>query len=77
MADKQITLEELKEYNGENGKPAYVAIDGIVYDVTDVEPWADGKHHGNVAGKDLSEAIKKSPNKHSVLAKLTEVGKLK
>jgi Predicted heme/steroid binding protein len=31
---KQFTLEELKQYNGENGQPAYVAIDGIVYDVS-------------------------------------------
>lgn len=73
---KQFTLEELKKYNGENGQPAYVAIDGVVYDVTDVEPWQGGKHHGNVAGNDLSEAIMKSPHKHSVLAKLNEVGKL-
>ena len=77
MDEKHITLEELKEYNGENGKPAYVAIDGIVYDVTDVEPWEGGKHHGNVAGKDLSKAISQSPHKHSVLAKLTEVGLIK
>lgn len=73
---KQFTLEELKKYNGENGQPAYVAIDGVVYDVSDVDPWQSGKHHGNVAGNDLSEAIMKSPHKHSVLAKLNEVGKL-
>lgn len=76
MADKQFTLEELKKFNGENGNPAYVAIDGTVYDVTDVKPWQGGKHHGNVAGNDLSEVIMKSPHKHSVLAKLNEVGKL-
>ncbi|WP_119326761.1 cytochrome b5 domain-containing protein [Companilactobacillus musae] len=73
---KQFTLEELKQYNGENGQPAYVAIDGVVYDVSDVDPWDGGKHHGNVAGNDLSEAIMHSPHKHSVLAKLNEVGKL-
>ncbi len=76
MADKQLTLEELKKYNGEDGNPAYVAIDGIIYDVTDVDPWKGGKHHGNVAGKDLSEVIGHAPHKHSVLAKLNEVGKL-
>lgn len=77
MSEKQFSLEELKQYNGENGQPAYVAIDGIVYDVTDVEPWKGGKHHGNVAGNDLSEIINHAPHKHSVLAKLNEVGKLK
>ena len=77
MSEKQFSLEELKQYNGENGQPAYVAIDGIVYDVTDVEPWKGGKHHGNVAGNDLSEIINHAPHRHSVLAKLNEVGKLK
>ena len=76
MADKQLTLEELKKYNGEDGNPAYVAIDGIIYDVTDVDPWEGGKHHGNVAGQDLSEVIGHAPHKHSVLAKLNQVGKL-
>lgn len=73
---KQFTLEELRHFNGEAGNPAYVAIDGLVYDVTDVEPWKGGKHHGNTAGNDLSEAIMQSPHKHSVLAKLNQVGEL-
>ncbi|AUI72348.1 cytochrome b5 domain-containing protein [Companilactobacillus alimentarius] len=77
MPDKEMTLDELKEYNGKDGKPAYVAIDGIIYDVTDVDPWKNGEHHGNVAGKDLSEVIGHAPHKRSVLAKLNEVGKLK
>lgn len=77
MTEKQFTLDELKQYNGQNGNPAYVAIDGIVYDMTDVEPWQGGKHHGNVAGQDLSEVIGHAPHKRSVLAKLTAVGKLK
>lgn len=73
---KQFTLEELKKYNGKNGQLAYVAIEGTVYDVSNVEPWKGGKHHGNEAGNDLSEAIMKSPHKHFVLSKLNEVGKL-
>lgn len=76
MAEKQFTIEELKQYDGQNGNKAYVAIDGNVYDVTDVDPWTGGKHHGNTAGNDLSEAIMKSPHKHSVLAKLNKVGVL-
>ncbi|MCH4009713.1 cytochrome b5 domain-containing protein [Companilactobacillus sp.] len=76
MADKEFTVADLKKFDGTNGNPAYVAIDDIVYDVTDVDPWAGGKHHGNTAGNNLSEAIMKSPHKKSVLAKLNEVGKL-
>lgn len=77
MPDKQMTLDELKKFDGKEGRPAYVAIDGIIYDVTDVGPWQGGEHHGNVAGQDLSEVINHAPHKHSVLAKLNEVGKLK
>ena len=40
---------ELAKYNGQNGQPAYVAVDGVVYDVTGVAAWAGGKHHGNLA----------------------------
>ena len=49
-----LTQEELKQYDGKNGRKAYVAIDGTIYDVTDVDAWKNGEHHGNVAGKDLS-----------------------
>ncbi len=76
MAEKEFTLEELKKYDGQNGNPAYVAIDGTVYDMTNVGPWAGGKHHGNTAGNDLSSAILKAPHGKSVLGKLPVVGVL-
>lgn len=74
MAD--LTREQLAQYTGQNGQPAYVAVDGTIYDVTNVGPWAGGQHHGNVAGQDLSSAILKAPHLKSVLPKLPVVGKL-
>jgi predicted heme/steroid binding protein len=72
-----LTLEELAQFNGKNGNPAYVAVDGIIYDVSNVEPWKNGQHNGYEAGQDLTEIIKtKSPHGLSVLQKLTAVGKL-
>jgi predicted heme/steroid binding protein len=72
-----FTLDELKAYDGQNGNPAYVAVDGIVYDVTDVEEWADGKHKkGLVAGADLTSAIGDSPHGEKVLKDLPIIGKL-
>lgn len=72
-----LTLEELAKYNGTDGKPAYVAIDGIIYDVSPIKPWKNGKHKGNTAGNDLTEVIKKkSPHGLKVLKKLKAVGKL-
>lgn len=75
MAEKIFNAAELAKFDGQKGQPAYVAINGVVYDVTKVSAWPGGKHHGNVAGRDLSEAIKKSPHKLTVLPKLPVVGK--
>lgn len=51
---KEFTLEELSNYNGERGKPAYVAVNGIVYDVSTNISWGGGTHFGLYSGKDLT-----------------------
>jgi len=71
-----LTLEELSEFDGKNGNKAYVAVDGIIYDVTDVKPWANGDHNGNTAGNDLTEEIAKSPHGVKNLVGLPIVGTL-
>lgn len=76
MEEKIFTEKELGKYDGQNGNPAYVAIDGVVYDVTNVSAWNGGVHHGNKAGQNVSEIIKKSPHGKKVLEKLERVGKL-
>lgn len=72
-----FTTEELKQYNGKDGNPAYVSVDGVVYDVTDVEPWANGEHkNGITAGNELSDEILNSPHGKGVLEDLPVVGTL-
>ncbi|WP_338211373.1 cytochrome b5 domain-containing protein [Lactiplantibacillus paraxiangfangensis] len=72
---KTFNQTELAKYNGQAGQPAYVAVDGVVYDVTGVAAWAGGKHHGNLAGQELTDIIDtKSPHGRGVLKKLTVVG---
>lgn len=76
--NKTFTAEELKKYNGQNGNPAYVAVNGIVYDVTNASKWKNGKHeNGIVAGVDLTNSIGQSPHGSSVLKDLPVVGTLK
>lgn len=77
MTEKTFTQEELAQFNGQNGQPAYVAIAGTVYDVSGKDAWQGGKHHGNVAGQDLTDILlNKSPHGDKVLKGLPVVGKL-
>ena len=73
-----LTVEELAQYNGKDGQPAYVAVDGVIYDVTDVPEWANGEHkNGLTAGHDLTEEIKnESPHGLAALDGLPIVGRL-
>lgn len=71
-----FTLEELKQYDGREGRPAYVAVDGYVYDVTDVAAWSGGMHQGNRAGEDHSATISGAPHGRTPLNNLEKVGRL-
>ena len=60
---KEFTLEDLKQFDGRDGRPAYVAYDGAVYDVSDSAMWDDGDHEGmHSAGLDLTEAHDDAPH---------------
>jgi predicted heme/steroid binding protein len=74
--EKTFTLEELKQYDGKDGKPGYVAISGKVYDVTNAKGWKNGKHKGYSAGNDLTEVLTKAPHGNKVLPDLPVVGVL-
>ena len=73
---KTFTLDELAQYDGKNGNDAYVAVDGIVYDVTNAAKWQNGNHYGVQAGTDCTTAISRSPHGSSVLDGLLIVGTL-
>ncbi|MPM70743.1 hypothetical protein SDC9_117703 [bioreactor metagenome] len=73
----ELTLAELAKYNGKDGNPAYVAVDGIIYDVSAYPKWKNGDHNGYSAGNDLTEIIKtKSPHGVAKLNGVPVVGKL-
>lgn len=60
---QEFTLEQLRQYDGRGGRPAYVAYEGRVYDLTDSAMWADGDHEGiHEAGQDLTEAQQDAPH---------------
>ncbi|MBS7627057.1 cytochrome B5 [Candidatus Bathyarchaeota archaeon] len=74
---KHFTEEELTEYNGKNGKPAYVGYKGKVYDVSASFLWRDGTHQVlHRAGMDLTDALEQAPHGGDVLEKFPVVGTL-
>jgi len=74
---KKFTLEELAKYNGKNVKAAYVAYQGIVYDVSNSYLWKNGEHKGHYAGRDLTEEISTAAHGPGVLTGFPVVGTLK
>lgn len=74
---KKVTKQELAENNGKNGKPAYFAYKGKVYDVTESSFWIDGDHLGmHEAGRDLTEELEMAPHREENFARVKFVGDL-
>ena len=71
----EITPEELSQYDGKDGRPAYVAVDGVVYNVTGYPVWENGTHFDLVAGIDATEIFKMCHDR-TILEKLETVGRL-
>ncbi len=75
---KKFTRAKLALYNGENGKPAYVAYQGKVYDVSGSSLWKDGEHQVlHKAGADLTAALEQAPHGAAFLKRFPVVGVLR
>jgi len=76
-AERKFTLDELKQYDGREGRPAYIAYKGKVYDVSESLLWTEGDHQGqHVAGKDLTDDMKLAPHGEEMLERAILVGVL-
>ena len=75
-AVRSFTLDELSRYNGRNGNPAYVAVNGVVYDVTNNAAWGGATHFGLAAGTDVTNQFASCHAGQPVLSKLKVVGKM-
>ena len=74
---RKFTTKELEEYNGKNGKPAYIAYQGKVYDVSQSDLWRGGEHMGlHETGKDLTDELELAPHREEVLDRTKLIGKL-
>ncbi len=76
-ASKTFTAEELGQFNGKAGKPAYIAYNGKVYDVTKSDLWTNGEHQeSHEAGKDLTAELADAPHMDEVFRNFPVVGVL-
>jgi len=74
---QSFTREQLAQFDGRNGRPAYVAVKGIVYDVTNNAAWSAASHFGLSAGKDLTQEFASChAGEQWILSTLTPVGRL-
>ena len=73
---RTFTLSELERYDGKGDNPAYVAVNGIVYDVTDEPGWAAGSHFGLKSGLDQTSAYVSCHTGQPMLDKLKVIGRL-
>lgn len=72
-----MTSEELARYDGKDGRPAYIAVNGTIYDVTESPRWKDGLHPpDHYAGHDLTEELATAPHVRAVVERFPVVGNL-
>jgi len=72
-----MTEKELVKNDGREGRRAYVAVNGKVYDVTTSPHWPGGDHKGrHRAGCDLTEELKQAPHVRAVIERFPVVGSL-
>jgi predicted heme/steroid binding protein len=75
---KEFTKEELARCDGKDGRPAYVAYKGNVYDLSGSFLWHDGRHQVlHDAGVDLTDAMEQAPHGGDVFEKFRLVGTLR
>jgi predicted heme/steroid binding protein len=52
----------LASFNAKDGRPAYIAYQGTVYDVSALAKWKGGTHMKHPSGTDLSDALGRAPH---------------
>ncbi len=72
-----LSLAELGQYDGQEGRPAYIAFRGTIYDVSDSKLWKNGNHMGrHPSGVDLTEILSQAPHGDDKVMAMPRVGNL-
>jgi predicted heme/steroid binding protein len=77
LGKQDLTTEELQRFDGKEGRPAYAAYNGNIYDVTRGKLWKEGSHmRKHIAGTDLTAALSQAPHGEENVMSMPLVGKL-
>ncbi len=79
IGERTFTERELQQHDGSRGRPAYIAYDGVVYDVTASVLWCGGLHQDlHDAGTNLTRTLRKAPHTAEVFlhATVKQVGRV-
>ena len=73
---RSISRAELSLRNGQDKKEVWVAIKGLIYDVTSSRKWETGIHYEHWAGQELDQELMDAPHLPDVINKFPIIGKL-
>jgi predicted heme/steroid binding protein len=77
MGQIQLTRQQLSKFDGREGRPAYIAYRGKVYDVSGSFLWMGGGHQAlHRAGEDLTDILDTAPHGDDLLDRVPLVGTL-
>lgn len=74
ISQRLITSDELADATCQSGHECWIAVDGVVYDVSSIPSWVRGRHHGLTPGQDHTGAFLRSGHGVDALQKLKVVG---
>jgi arsenite oxidase small subunit len=73
--DRVFTIDEVRKFDGKEGRPLYLVFKGNVYDLSDSKLWANGMHmQQHSFDEKLEETISDAPHHEEVLSRFKKIG---
>ncbi len=77
LPKEELSTHELLSFDGSDGRAAYIAYKGQIFDMSQSKFWKNGSHFGrHKAGDDLTDMLKKAPHGDEKIFDMPQVGKL-